>query len=196
MDENTIEELKVWQDGARHELLRELDRLNDKQAEVQNSLKALSVTDGLLAEIDNLKRKVEQLTDECEAARVLAQEERERCQSLEMRLSELTKLSAGVAKKSSQEELLTALRTFVNKSKCKRIEKRAAIKEMVLELVNANSIVLPKDLSASIDALDDEQSEQKSMNVSGDYVLTKNVKYEVENVAAGGTGVAACAIDN
>ena len=194
MNENTIEELRAWQDDARHELTRELDRLDEKRAQIENSMKALDATDELLAEIDNLNRKVEHLNEECECARRLLQEEKERSQTLEMRLSELTKLSAGVAKKSSQDELLKALRTFVNKSKHKRMEKRSAIKEMVLELANANGIILPEDLAASIDALDDDDT--KPVSVSGDYVLNKNVKYEVENVAAGATGVVAGAMDN
>lgn len=188
MNENTIEELRAWQDDARHELTRELDRLDEKRAQIESSMKALDATDDLLAEIDNLNRKVEHLNEECESARRLLQEEKERSQTLEMRLSELTKLSAGVAKKSSQDELLKALRTFVNKSKQKRIEKRAAIKEMVLELVIANGITLPDDLATSVAALDDE--EPKPMNVSGDFVMTKNVKYEVDNVATGSTGIA------
>ncbi|MBQ7237308.1 MAG: hypothetical protein IJS20_00805 [Bacteroidales bacterium] len=188
MNENTIEELRAWQDDARHELTRELDRLDEKRAQIESSMKALDATDELLAEIDNLNRKVEHLNEECDIARRLLQEEKERSQTLEMRLSELTKLSAGVAKKSSQDELLKALRTFVNKSKQKRIEKRAAIKEMVLELVIANGITLPDDLATSVAALDDE--EPKPMNVSGDYVVNKNVKYEVDNVATGSTGIA------
>ena len=188
MNENTIEELRAWQDDARHELTRELDRLDEKRAQIESSMKALDATDDLLAEIDTLTHKVEHLNEECESARRLLQEEKERSQTLEMRLSELTKLSAGVAKKSSQDELLKALRTFVNKSKQKRIEKRAAIKEMVLELVIANGITLPEDLATSIDALDDE--EPKPVNVSGDYVVNKNVKYEVDNVATGSTGIA------
>ena len=89
--------------------------------------------------------------------------------ALEMKLSEMTKLSGDVAKKSSQEGLLKAVRTFVNKSKHKRIEKRMAVKEMLLELANANSIVFPEDLAATIDALDDEQSEAKVVNVTGNY---------------------------
>ena len=89
--------------------------------------------------------------------------------ALEMKLSEMTKLSGDVAKKSSQEGLLKAVRTFVNKSKHKRIEKRMAVKEMLLELANANSIVFPEDLATTIDALDDEQSEAKVVNVTGNY---------------------------
>ena len=88
---------------------------------------------------------------------------------LEMKLSEMTKLSGDVDKKSSQEGLQRAVRTFVNKSKHKRIEKRTAVKELLLELANANSIVFPEDLAATIDALDDEQSEAKVVNVTGNY---------------------------
>ena len=83
---------------------------------------------------------------------------RQQLQEREMQLNEMTKLSASVAGKASQEALHKALRVFVNKSKRKKIEKRIAIKEMVLELANANGAVLPDDLSAAIDSLDDEQS--------------------------------------
>ena len=65
--------------------------------------------------------------------------------------------------------LLKAVRTFVNRSKQKRIEKRMAVKEMLLELANANSIVFPADLAATIDALDDEHSEPKTVTVHGNY---------------------------
>jgi hypothetical protein len=86
-----------------------------------------------------------------------------------MQLSEMSKLSAGVAKKASQEEVLKALRVFVNKSKRKKVEKRIAVKEMVLELANANGVLLPEDLSAAIDSLDDEQVEARVVNVQGNY---------------------------
>lgn len=188
MDENTIEELRGWQEDASHEIAREIERLDDRRAQLDGYAKALDSMGALLAMNEQLKMKLEQQKEECDAVRHQLQEEKERSQTLEMRLVELSKLSAGVAKKSSQEELLKALRTFVNKSKHKRIEKRAAIKEMVLELVNANGIVLPEDLAASIDALDDDDT--KPVNVTGDYVVNKNVKYEVDNVATGSTGIA------
>jgi nucleoid-associated protein YejK len=87
----------------------------------------------------------------------------------EMQLSEMSKLSAGVAKKASQDELLKAIRVFVNKSKRKKIEKRIAVKEMVLEMANANSMTLPEELAVTIDSLDDEQPEAKVVNVAGNY---------------------------
>lgn len=188
MSENTIEELKALQDDAMHEMSRELEHLDDMRAQVESRMKVMGATNILYAEIENLKRKLEEANEDRDALRQQLQEERESKQTIEMRLSELTKLSAGVAKKSPQDDLLKALRTFVNKSKQKRLEKRAAIKEMVLELANANGIILPEDFSATIDALDDE--EPKSVTVSGDYVINKNVKYEVDNVPSGSTGIA------
>ena len=86
-----------------------------------------------------------------------------------MQLKEVSQLSAGVAKKASQDELLKAIRVFVNKSKRKKIDKRIAVKEIVLEMANANGVVLPEELSATIDALDDEQPEAKVVNVAGNY---------------------------
>ena len=74
-----------------------------------------------------------------------------------------------MAGKTSQDELLKALRVFVNTSKRKRLEKRTLVKEMVLELVLANGIVLPEDLATTINSLDDEQVEPKVFNVTGNY---------------------------
>lgn len=96
-------------------------------------------------------------------------EEKDLRTKAEIQLKEMSQLSAGVAKKASQDELLKAIRAFVNKSKRKKIEKRIAVKEMVLEMVNANSIVLPEDLALAIDALDDEQTEARVVNVQGNY---------------------------
>ena len=98
------------------------------------------------------------------------QEEKEQRLKLEMQLNEMSKLSASVAGKASHDELLKALRTFVNKSKQKRIEKRTLVKEMVLELVIANGIVLPPELAATIESLDDEQpAVTQVVNVAGNY---------------------------
>ena len=74
----------------------------------------------------------------------------------EMKFSEMTKLSADMAKKSSQEGLQKALTITINKSKHKRLEKRIVIKEMVMELALANGIIFPEDVAAKLDSLDDE----------------------------------------
>ena len=178
-----FDELKDWKDDARRELSEEADRLKEKYEQISNYLRALEAIDGLITKIDNqneeleekqilTERQTEELEEkqaEIDSLHELLQQEKERNQKLEMRLSEMSKLSAGVAKKSSQEELLKALRIFINKSKQKRIEKRTAVKEMVLELANANSIVFPADLAATLDSLDDEQPDPKVVHVAGSY---------------------------
>jgi len=178
-----IDEFREWKNGARRELRDEADHLASKMEQINNYLRALDVTDDLLTTIDRLEEELEEkqttidrqsdeldkLQSEMNGLRQQLQDEKERNQALEMRLSEMSKLSAGVAKKSSQEELMKALRIFINKSKQKRIEKRMAVKEMVLELANANAIIFPADLAATLDSLDDEQPDTKVVHVAGNY---------------------------
>lgn len=146
----------------RRMLAHEREDIVEKLERVENFLKIADATGELLSMIDELKEELERQKEENDTLR-------QRLEETETRLSELSKLSAGVARKSSQDELLKALRTFVNKSKHKRIEKRMAVKEVVLELVIANNLVLPEDLATTIDSLDDEQSEPKVVNVTGNY---------------------------
>ena len=86
-----------------------------------------------------------------------------------MKLAELSKLSAGMAKKASEEAMLKALRTYANTSKRKTVDKRTFAKTAILELANVNGLMLPDDLAATIEALDDEQPEAKVVNVAGNY---------------------------
>ena len=147
---------------ARRGLEREREELEEKVADLNNFLKMMEVTDEILAERDRVQQEVEALREQL-------QESNEREAKLEMQLKEMQKLSASVAGKASQDELLKALSTFVKKSKQKRLEKRVAVKEMVLELAIANGITFPADVEATLDALDDEQTEPKVVNVSGNY---------------------------
>ena len=117
----------------------------------------------MLAEIVQLRQLVAEQAEKIEKHVETENQLTDKIAALEM------KLSGDVAKKSSQEGLLKAVRTFVNRSKQKRIEKRMAVKELLLELANANSIVFPADLAATIDALDDEHSEPKTVTVNGNY---------------------------
>jgi DNA repair exonuclease SbcCD ATPase subunit len=163
------EEMKEMAQDARRALGRERERMMEEVQRVDELLGLLDTTDELLVEVDRLNDELAGKDAELDNLHQQLQEEKERNQALEMKLSELSKLSAGVAKKSSQDELLKALRTFVNKSKHKRIDKRIAVKEMVLEMAMANSVTFPEDLAATIDSLDDEQPEAKVVNVAGNY---------------------------
>ena len=176
-----LDEYKETMHDVRRALGSEKDRLTERIEQLEDVMKMTDMTDELLAEIDDLNDENERLRAENERLRQEVQEK-------EMKLSELSKLSVGVAKKASHDELLKALSVFVNKSKRKKYEKRVAIKEMVLELANANSIVFPEDLSATLDSLDDEPSESKFV-VHGDYVENKKVDHEVNNVDSGATGI-------
>lgn len=94
---------------------------------------------------------------------------RSQLQEKETQLNEINKFVAGVAKKSPQDEVLKAIRVFVNKSKQKTAKKRTLIKEMVLEFTFANGIALPPELAQTVSALDDEQTEPRVVNVAGNY---------------------------
>jgi uncharacterized protein YoxC len=160
------EEMKEMAQDARRALGRERERMMEEVERVDELLGVLDTTEELLAEVDRLNDELAGKDAELDNLHQQLQEEKERSQALEMKMAEMSKLSAGVAKKASQEELLKALRTFVNKSKHKRIDKRIAVKEMVLEMAMANSVFFPEDLAATIDSLDDEQPEAKVVNVA------------------------------
>lgn len=140
---------------ARRTLDKERERLVERVDNLGAQLQLIDAAEEALEEISKLREENNEL--------------QQRNAELEMKLAEMSKLSAGVAKKASNEELLKALRIFVNNSKRKRLEKRTAVKEMVLELAMANNLSLPDDLAATLDSLDDEVPQPSVVNVSGNY---------------------------
>ena len=149
-EELKTEELKEAASEARRQLERELEKLTERANQLKGFMTALESTEEVLQENERLQEELDQ-------ARSQLQEEKDKNTKLEMQLNEMSKMTASVAGKASHEELLKALRVFVNKSKRKKMEKRIAVKEMVLELANANGLTLPEDLASTIDSLDDEQ---------------------------------------
>ena len=168
-DNVNTEELTEAVHETYRQLQNKLERKANEAEELKTQMRIMEATQKLLDEIERLNNDLEDYRSELDGLREQLQNEKDKNQQLEMRLSEMSKLSAGMAKKSSLEELLEALRIFINKSKQKRIEKRTAVKEMVLELANANGIVFPEDLAATLDSLDDEQPDPKVVNVAGNY---------------------------
>ena len=147
---------------ARRALEQERERIAEWAERMEGFLRVAEVLEEVVAENESLRAENETL-------RVQWQEEKDRSIKREMQLKEMSKMTASVAGKASQDELLKAIKVFVNKSKRKKLDKRMLVKEMVLELANANSLVLPKELAATIDSLDDEQPEAKVLNVAGNY---------------------------
>ena len=86
-----------------------------------------------------------------------------------MRLSELSKLSAGVAKKSSQDDLFKAMRSYLKTSRRKTLGKREASKMVFTELLTTAKMEMPDDIMELLEHLDDEQADPKVVNVHGNY---------------------------
>ena len=153
---------KEMMHDAQRELEHEQERLSEKMDRVNGFMQTMAAMNEMLVKYGKALDEIEQLQQQ------LAEEKKQRAE-MEMKMNEMSKLSAGVAKKSSEEDLLKALRTYVNRSKRKTTDKRVFAKTATLEIANANGLLLPEDLAALIDSLDDEQAEPKVVNVSGNY---------------------------
>lgn len=147
---------------ARRALEMERDELMERAERLNAHLRVLDVIGDVLRE----NRQLNELNADLQQQ--LNDEKQQRAE-LEMKLMEMNKLSTGMAKKASEDNLLKALRTYVNRSKRKTADKRAFAKSATLEIANANGLDLPEDLKAAIESLDDEQSEAKVVTVQGNY---------------------------
>lgn len=163
MKENIDKELLM---DAAQDALRALDRERDEMRE------RLEVMDGYSRTLEAVGRLVtenRELQEQVDDLQQQLDNEKQQRAELEMKLMEMNKLTTGMAKKASEDNLLKALRTYVNRSKRKTSDKRAFAKSASLEIANANGLAIPEDLAAAIDSLDDELSEPKVVNVAGNY---------------------------
>ena len=179
----TIEELKDWKDDVRNELERDLEQVREKHEQISNYLRVLDAVDEMVTEhkslkrqlddkqdeIDNLKDEIDKVQSDNDALRQQLLDEKERRLSSQTKLSELSKLSAGVAKKSSQDELIKAMRSYLNISRRKTQSKREAAKMVFMEMFTSAKLELPDDIMESLDHLDDDQDDLKVVNVTGNY---------------------------
>lgn len=147
---------------ARRALERERNELVERAEQVDAHLRVLDEMDAVVEANSRLKEENDDL-------RQLLSDEQQKRAELEMKLMEMSKLTTGMAKKASEDNLLKALRTYVSRSKRKTADKRAFAKSATLEIANANGLDLPEDLKAAIESLDDEQAEPKVVNVQGNY---------------------------
>lgn len=155
---------------ARREVERERELLMEKMEAQENYLNLLETCAEYAKENDALIEENEQLNEEVENLRQQLHEK-------ETRLSELQKLSAGVAKKSSQEVVEKAMRIYLNTSKRKTLSKREAAKTVLLELVTSAKLELPEDLMDQLNHFDDENPEpQIVIEKAGDVIADGGVK--------------------
>ena len=133
------EEMMAAAEEACRPLEREQEELEDRASELKMRLQVAEATKELLSEIDRLKADNETLQTEIE-------ELNQQLQEKDIQLKELGKLSAGVAKKSSQDNVSKALRIYLNTSKRKTQSKREAAKTVLLELITAAKLDLAEDI--------------------------------------------------
>lgn len=157
-----LNELGDWLDDARRDIDRDCERLAEKMEKMDCYRKALDITDELLQAAEALKKENETLREQLTAEKKLRAEQ-------EVRMAEMSKLSAGMAKKTSQDDLFKAMRSYLNISKRKSPAKREAAKTVFTDLFTSTKLDLPDDIKEILIHLDDEQPEAKVVNVQGDY---------------------------
>ena len=144
------EELKEAARGAYRQLQDELERKTAEAEELKVRMCVVEATQGLLEEIDRLKTEAETMLNEIDGLNQLIQEK-------DMQLKELRQLTAGVAKKSSADDVSKAIRIYLNMSKRKTQSKREVAKSILLELITAAKLELAEDIMESLNHFDDEE---------------------------------------
>ena len=166
-------ELSDWLNDARREMEKDREKLSERIEKIDNSLKAFEVVENLFSKIESQQEELESQKAEIDSLRAQLQEK-------EVQLSEQRKLTTGMAKKSSEEDLQKALRTYFNTSKRKTIGKRVAVKTVITEFISTMKITLPDDLAEALEHLDDEQGEPQIVIERAEDVIAsggvKNVK--------------------
>lgn len=130
--EQNLEDLKTWQDGARRMLENDIEQMKEELEQKLNLVRLMELTDELLTKIDRLNSEL--------------QDERAQRQAAEVKLSELNKLSAGVARKSPQVDILKAMRSYLKISKRKNLAKREAAKWCLPSCVPVPRWIFPRIL--------------------------------------------------
>ena len=151
MTENVdTEELKEAASEAYRRMQHELERKANEAEELKIQMRVVKATQGLLDEIERLKTENEALRQEVD-------ERNQQVQDRDRRLKELSQLSAGVAKKSSADDVAKAMRIYMNMSKRKTQSKREAAKTVLLELITAAKLEMPEDFMETLSHFDDEE---------------------------------------
>jgi len=135
----------AWIADVRRDMERDVERRREALEEQQRMVLALEHMEQLARENESLR---EQLNDE-----------KQQRAELEMKMAEMSKLSAGVAKKASQDDMQKALRIFLNTSKRKTQTKREAAKTVITEMLTTAKLDLPDDIMDLLEHLDDVQTE-------------------------------------
>ena len=149
-DEVNTEELKEAASEAYRRMQSELDRKIDEAEELKIQMRVVEATQGLLDKIDEQAAVIETQQEEIDDLH-------QQIDDRDRRLKELGQLSAGVAKKSSADDVEKAMRIYMNMSKRKTQSKREAAKTVLLELITAAKLEMPEDFMETLSHFDDEE---------------------------------------
>ena len=148
--------------SARYEMEKVSDRMREKLTQIDDYCKLLDCIDDVIEDNKRQQEEIESLQQQ------LAEEKQQRAE-METKMNEMSKLSAGMAKKAAQDDFHKALRIYLNISKRKTIGKREAAKNVITDLMTSTKLELPDDIMEMLEHLDDEQSEPKVVNVAGNF---------------------------
>ena len=164
-EELKTEELKEAVRETYRQLENELERKMEEAEEVKNQMRVVEATQSLLDEIDRLNAVNEAQQKEIDGLN-------QQLQDKDIQLKELGKLSAGVAKKSSADDVAKAIRIYLNTSKRKNLSKREAAKTVLLELITAAKLEMSEDIMESLSHFDDEELTDQPQSTS---TVTENL---------------------
>ena len=160
------QEMKDFARDAQRALDREREEMTERAVRLEAFCKMTDHLKEILAEKEDLEEENTRLRTQLEEKK--------------MKFAEMSKLTAGVAKKVAQDDLLKAFRIFLNTSKRKTLSKREAAKVVLMEIFSSAKIALPDDITEMLNHLDDEQTEPKIVIESAADVIAaggmKNVK--------------------
>ena len=132
------------------QLQSELERKANEAEELKIQMRVVEAKQELLEGIERLKAENESQRQEIDRLN-------EQIHDRDMRLKELGQLSAGVAKKSSADDVSKAIRIYLNTSKRKTQSKREAAKTVLLELITAAKLYMAEDIMEMLSHFDDEE---------------------------------------
>ena len=183
-DINTEELLEAAEDTCR-QLKREQEELDERAEQLKTRMRMAEATKSMLNRMKQLEdenrllretneeqerqlqekdmllqekeRQLQEQERQLQEKDILLKEKDIQLQEKDTQLKELNKLSAGVAKKSSQDDVSQALRIYLNTSKRKTLAKREAAKTVFLELIAAAKLDVPEEIMDLLNHFDDEQ---------------------------------------
>ena len=144
------EELNETASEMYRQLQSELERKANEAEELKIQMRVVEAKQELLEGIERLKAENESQRQEIDRLN-------EQIHDRDMRLKELGQLSAGVAKKSSADDVSKAIRIYLNTSKRKTQSKREAAKTVLLELITAAKLDMAEDIMEMLSHFDDEE---------------------------------------